>query len=159
MQKFVLLLSLALAAGCASTGHFKAYEGEIPEHKQARVVANVEEDFHKNLWGGIYAQTRIACVDGLSTHTFSGYGGSGGYAPEVLLKPGFHYITVVFTAGQWAGGSTMWLDAEPGHTYETKYDQEGSSFRMWLEERSTGEKVGGVPGGEPAGNVVENKCG
>lgn len=146
-------------AGCSSTGYFKTYEGpQQPDSEHARVYASVKEGVAANFWAGIYVQTRISCVDGANTKTFTGYGGGGGYAPAVLLTPGLHYLTVIFSGGQWQGGSTMWLDAEAGHVYDTKYEQRGRLFRMWLEDRGTGKPVGGLPGGEPAGSTVENKC-
>jgi hypothetical protein len=151
----VVLLACAGLWGCASTGQFQAYEGpERSASEHARVNAAVEKSNFKNMLGGVVVQTRISCVDG---HDTSNYDANGG-APAVLLAPGRHYITVYFTTGKLLGRSTMWLDAEAGHTYDARYEQRGQYFRMWIEDQKTARVVGGYVGSEPPGSAVTNRC-
>lgn len=155
-MKHVTIAALAVAlSGCALKGHFQAYEGPLrPDAEHARVLV----PYPGNPLGALYgaAQIRISCVDGKYTSKFFGYNSPAIFeqAPEVLVTPGHHNVTLAVKANNLSGHQTVWFDAEPGHTYYVRHEVFGGGFgnrylHVQVQDKDSSQLVSHVMDKEP----------
>lgn len=138
-NKLLCLLLLGfVVGGCSGAATpFKAYEGE----KEIKNLALIKGMSGKA--GGLFWNLDVMVVDNTVVPVLARY------PSEVLVELGRHYFQVRFSRGQIDSYGELWLDAEQGKTYILKSMEEGSGVYFWIENEKTGERVGGVPGGEP----------
>jgi len=152
MKLFVTSVILILLSSCAS-GTFKGYSGvEKDRSDLAKIECKVER--HGPAWQKLF----ISKVDGKSTFDFgASLGFSGSYPKSALVLSGRHYLQIRYEyAGSFSHG-TIWFDAEAGKNYTVKSNTEGYSTTFWIIDDITGERIGGVPGGEPKKELTSSE--
>lgn len=65
---------------------------------------------------------------------------------EVRLLPGKHRILLHATGKISCGWAYLWFVAEPEKRYAAKFEFDRLQYRVWIEDMSSGEAVGGMVG-------------
>ncbi|WOB06946.1 hypothetical protein [Piscinibacter gummiphilus] len=148
MKNVASLVLSALCAGCiAIPTPYKTYDGPpLPPSAQALIFGPLGPP---GMWGVPINGALIACLDGVSLQSMLGYGPGLAHPDKVFVTPGRHYLKAMYYRDRAYAHSSMWLDAQAGREYAIRSEVKGYSVRMWLEDTTTKEVVGGIPGGEP----------
>jgi hypothetical protein len=153
MMRIVLIACLLTCAACVTGAPYQAYPGRpLPAGEQARIV--VADSALAALPGG-GATMRINCVDGEPTKSPIIIH----YPTEVLVRPGRHNLSVLFTRMSSSASAALWLDAEAGHTYTVHAELRGYDIRFWLTDTATGRPVSGILGRGTTPAPGERTCG
>ena len=148
MRLFGLILLGSLVAGCGSTAPFKAYDGETRKVETLALIKGETMDAEGTLFPEI---TTIAILEVDNKATSSSFFEE---SQSVLVEPGRRYLKVLFIHALSRASGRLWLDAEMGKTYIVKSLSNYHSVVFWIEDEKTGEKVGGIPGGEPVNSYA-----
>jgi hypothetical protein len=139
-----LVLALLLPAAVLAKGWkaHKGYEGADPPAEEL-VHLKVSQDTDIE----ILISRRGISVESIDGKSMANWWSNTKVVDEILFKPGKHRIGYLTT--QWGGRyglMQLWFVAEPGKSYVTRQELGGSTFRIWIEDVATGERVGGIVG-------------
>ncbi|GHC27799.1 hypothetical protein [Aidingimonas halophila] len=156
-NKRVVLTTMILVgiAGCAPVSYQEVPEGTPPE-QYARITLGPENFSFNPLT--IPHSLAIVCVNG---QTFKGLTGEASSISDAIVSPGLSHVRIRLQRGvrrMPIASSVLWVDAQPGHTYVAKFKLGRRSFRIWLEDEVTGERVGGLLGSEPRPSEEGRRC-
>ncbi|WP_374582093.1 hypothetical protein [Pseudoduganella sp.] len=156
----VVALSLVIAnltSGCGTLPTYVSYEGErLPPSSESKIVGNNDES-HK-LLKGLNRYVMLVCVNGKSTKGPILTTAAIAYPFDAALKPGRNYVGVLYGyLGTFAAGS-LWLDAEPGHTYKVEHSVSEKKVYFSIHDVIDNKVVGGGVGTEPSGSALDMNC-
>lgn len=155
MKQFLVMALAVAVSGCAVKGHYQAYEGapRAPA-EQARVLVPSPGNPLASLFG--VPQVRISCVDGKNTSKFFGYNSPLPFeaAPEIVVAPGRHNLTVTVRTNNLSGQQTVWFDAEAGRTYYARHEALGNGLagrylRVKVQDKESNKMISRVMDKEP----------
>lgn len=137
----IIALIVFAITGCA-TPKVRMYPGREVEASKQAVIRVAQR-------GESWSQIGITKVDGKNTVNFFTYLFNGGkWAGEVYVLPGKHRIIAQINNGPSLATGDIWLVAEQGETYVLKALTKGYAVSMWMENKRTGQKVGGITGSD-----------
>lgn len=156
MRKVIaVIVGMFVLSGCAPRSYVGVPEGTPPE-EYARIVT-ASSIIQPPIIGMLYS-IGIICVDG---ELFRGSAGEVTTISEAVVSKGVHHVRLRFGRGAGAmpiASTTLWLDAQPGHTYVANFEVNRRQFRIWLEDKDSGEQVGGRIGSEPYLVADDKRC-
>lgn len=130
-MRYLFLSALLLLSACATTQdqNIRYYQpAVIPDNAAQLVGSRVVQNFPSN--------DQIAFVIGLDGEFVKGK--SSSYAQPVLLAPGEHTVTVVWTQGRLFGQTLFRLSAVRGAQYTIRHQAgEEHIVRIWIEDAQT----------------------
>lgn len=149
-MKFLLFSITCLTLyGCASPRIYTQEGLSLERDNPAKIACDSERN-HKVLLG-LNRKLYITAIDGESTLTWSStFSDVRPYAEAAYLKPGRHYLDLVFTFLNSDAHGTVWFDAEAGGSYLVRWKMSGYGVSTWVEDLNTHKVIGGVPGTEPS---------
>jgi hypothetical protein len=137
-MRFAAALALATCfvySGCTTR---VTYEGtRLPKDEEVQLLG---EAVHEQ--GRLY----VTRVDGVPTP------GPRSGISIAYMKPGRHAVNLTHVhrgRGVFEATTNLWFDALPGHIYQCRAERNGTWVRMWIEDKTTGETVGGVDENPP----------
>jgi len=129
------VLLIALCEGCA-VQHVQMYDGPArPTDQQAIVKAAETID-------GQHVQ--IQSVDGVATTPPLSSPLNRGFPSSVSVLPGRHTIQFTLWINNLYVDADLWWIAQAGGTYVIRHESKGYQARIWIEDASTGQSVGGT---------------
>lgn len=130
-----------IVSGCAINSCYQAYPGNpLPPEKTAKIIGGAQ------LGGSNRSIIYIWRVDEHPTaYTFGGTALSP-VPTETQVLPGKHTISVTSQMGNTSAGAHLWLIADVGRKYLVRSVTKGYAAEFWIEDESTGKRVGGVQG-------------
>ncbi len=135
MIRIALIAFSMLLTGCGHI-HAKMYPGSmLPREKIATVTAVRGSGVHVKSVDGKFT------VD-LATTFING----NRYASSVDVLPGKHTLSLKYSNRHSISFADLWFVAEAGQEYSVMSLLDGYGVRLWIEEKGTRRKVGGVVG-------------
>lgn len=154
---FIKLLGIFLlglfVGSCGVVRDYKAYEGEATNIGELAVIRGEyrvqQRSLAENYDVQDYIFVQIVAVDEKKIS------GKLSRTPQgVLVEPGKRYIVAKYNNGQAYAFGRLWLDVEKGKTYIVKAQIKNYSVAFWVQDKQTGDRVGGKPDNELEGNRV-----
>ncbi|MDR5906960.1 hypothetical protein [Franzmannia qiaohouensis] len=156
MKKLIaVIFGVLVFSGCAPISYMGVPEG-TPSEEYARIVT-APSIIRPPIIGMLYS-IGMVCVDG---EVFRYSTGEVSRISEAVVSKGVHHVKLRLDRGGSAmpiAYTTLWLDAQPGHTYVAKFEVSRRQFRIWFEDEDSGEQVGGLIGSEPYIVADEKRC-
>ena len=131
-----------LGAGCASVPPNNQAHAAHPAKKSIHVVT--ESQNNHTLFAALDQRVYITHVDNASTNTLC-FHWPDCYAQEVFVAPGRHYLKLKYAYFNTFANGTVWFDAQEGRSYMIRRRASGNGVQLWVEDTTTGRRVGGIP--------------
>ena len=150
MKHLLMLMSfmvtLALGTGNAAAGEPRVLDLSAGNPDQAITLEIEMKEGRFGVWS-LPERMRVFAVDDVPVKPlvlgrFSQY--RGDHVEEVLLPPGKHRVMFHLDGKIGCGWGYRWFVAEPGKRYVARFEINRLDFQVWLEEKETGKRVGGL---------------
>lgn len=156
-RTFLAIVALMALSGCGNQPTFKYLPTDVAIDKHVHILGSI--DGGHTIARGFNTDIFISCVDGKSTDNPMSIHHER-FPIEAEVGPGRHSLGVVYTQGRSYAVGAIWIDTEPGHTYQLKQrSTEQNRIFVWAVDNQTLATTGGPLGTQKQRRPIDEACG